>query len=693
MNAALGSVGVALSLLAAVGGVVTIGLGLVSGRPSLYRHARWFALWVLGGAIVSTVAMERALLLHDFSIAFVAANNSRETPLLYSITGMWSALQGSILLWALILGGYLAAMTHAFRRRASDPLVAWSSLIGLGVAVFFFALMAGPANPFAHVIGAVRADGSGPNPLLQDNPLIAFHPVLLYLGFVGFTVPFSFAIATLVTGRFNEGWLLETRRWTLFAWAFLTIGIMLGAWWSYQVLGWGGFWGWDPVENAALLPWLCGTAYLHSVMVQERRGLLRVWNLSLLVAAFSLTILGTFLTRSGVLVSVHSFSNSNVGPLLLGFFGLVVALGVGLIAWRGDRLRAPGTIDAAVSREGAFLVNNLLFAGFALVVLLGTVFPLLVEALNGQQVTVGRPYFDTMTLPLGLALLFFMAVAPALPWRKAGEGVLRRRLAVPAWVAAGVVVVCVLAGVRGFAPLLAFGLGGFAGSSAARQLVLAAVASHRAGAGAWRALFGRANGGMIVHLGVVIVAVALAAATSYGQRTQLVLKPGQAVGYDGHVFTYVGARQFRLPNKSGEIATVLVDGAPFHPAISVFSGSEGIGTPAVDSSVREDTYLTLADVNLSSRGSATIDVVIQPMVMWLWVGGTITAFGAVLAAIPSRRRRVGGGQRSGLDEETVPSGGPRPDGYGSEAAASREDLELGAPGDQAPAPVGAGTGS
>jgi cytochrome c-type biogenesis protein CcmF len=247
--------------------------------------------------------------------------------------------------------------------------------------------------------------------------------------------------------------------------------------------------------------------------------------------------------------------------------------------------------------------------------------------------------------------------------------------------------------VRGFAPLLAFGLGGFAGSSAARQLVLAAVASHRAGAGAWRALFGRANGGMIVHLGVVIVAVALAAATSYGQRTQLVLKPGQAVGYDGHVFTYVGARQFRLPNKSGEIATVLVDGAPFHPAISVFSGSEGIGTPAVDSSVREDTYLTLADVNLSSRGSATIDVVIQPMVMWLWVGGTITAFGAVLAAIPSRRRRVGGGQRSGLDEETVPSGGPRPDGYGSEAAASREDLELGAPGDQAPAPVGAGTGS
>ena len=251
MNAALGLIGVALGLLAAVSGVVTIGVGLLTGRPSLFRLARTFALWVLAGAVLSTVAMERALLVHDFSIVFVAANNSRGTPLLYSITGMWSALQGSILLWALILAGYLAAMTHAFRKRASDPLVAWSSLIGLCVAVFFFALMAGPANPFAHVAGQVPVDGSGPNPLLQDNPLIAFHPVFLYLGFVGFTVPFSFALATLVTGRLNEGWLGATRRWTLFAWGFLTIGIVLGAWWSYQVLGWGGFWGWDPVENAA----------------------------------------------------------------------------------------------------------------------------------------------------------------------------------------------------------------------------------------------------------------------------------------------------------------------------------------------------------------------------------------------------------------------------------------------------------
>jgi cytochrome c-type biogenesis protein CcmF len=359
--------------------------------------------------------------------------------------------------------------------------------------------------------------------------------------------------------------------------------------------------------------------------------------------------------------------------VLLSFFGLVVAVSIGLIAWRGDRLRSPGTIDAAVSREGAFLLNNLLFAGFALVVLLGTVFPLFVEAVTGQQITVGRPYFDTMTLPIGFALLFFMAVAPALPWRKAAPGVLRRRLAIPAWIGVGVIVVCVLAGVRGLTPLVAFGLGGFAGASAVRQVVLAAVGSHNAGGGPWRALFGRANGGMIVHLGVVVVAVALAAASSYGQRTQLVLKPGQSIRYDGHIFTYVGSKRFSLPNKSGEIATVLVDGAPFQPAISVFPGSEGIGTPAVDSSVREDTYLTVADIDVSPHGPATIDVVIQPMVLWLWVGGAITAFGAVLAAIPSRRRRgskdrravPGTSELTGSQEirlaETVQDHGPGPD--------------------------------
>ncbi|MGH9281579.1 MAG: heme lyase CcmF/NrfE family subunit, partial [Acidimicrobiales bacterium] len=458
MNALAGQSAVLLGFLAAVAGAGTTLAGLVLRRPALLRRGLAHTWVVLGAAAVAALVMERALLSHDFSLRYVAENHSRATPLLYTIASLWGALEGSILLWALVLAGYLVLMARRFRDRAGDALVGWATVTGLLVAVFFFGLMLGPANPFREVAGAVPADGAGPNPLLQNHPLMAFHPPILYLGYVGFTIPFAFAIAALATGRLGEGWLEETRRWTLFAWAFLTAGIILGAWWSYEVLGWGGYWAWDPVENASFLPWLTGTAYLHSVMVQERRGMLRVWNLSLLVATFSLTILGTFLTRSGVLDSVHAFTESAIGPAILGFFGVVVAAGVGLIGWRGDRLRSPGAVDSPLSREGAFLANNLLFAAFAFVVLLGTVFPLLAEALGGERITVGRPYFDRMVTPVALTLLFLMAVAPALPWRKASGELLRARLQVPAWTATAVVVASVAAGLRGLAPLLAFGL-------------------------------------------------------------------------------------------------------------------------------------------------------------------------------------------------------------------------------------------
>ncbi len=363
----------------------------------------------------------------------MADNGSRTTPLLYTIASAWSALEGSILLWVLVLAGYLTALTLRHRRQRHDPVFGWALVVMLVVSAFFFLLLLGPANPFHTVAGAVPTDGPGPNPLLQNHPLMAFHPPILYAGYVGFTVPFAFAIASLVTGRVDESWVLAMRRWTLVAFGLLSVGIVLGAWWSYEVLGWGGFWAWDPVENASFLPWLTATAYLHSALVQERRGMLRVWNLSLVSATFALTILGTFLTRSGVLDSVHSFTESGIGPLLLGFFAVIVVVVCGLLAWRGDALRAPGTIDSPVSRESAFLINNLLFAAFAFVVLLGTVFPLIAEAMNNSRLTIGRPYFDRMTGPIGLALLFLMAVAPALPWRKASTGVLRDRLIVPAW--------------------------------------------------------------------------------------------------------------------------------------------------------------------------------------------------------------------------------------------------------------------
>jgi cytochrome c-type biogenesis protein CcmF len=641
-NAALGHAGVLLGLGAAVVGIAVIAAGIVRGRPELARSGRLYAPLMLAGAVLATIAMERALLTHDFSIAYVAANGSRSTPTLYTVTGLWSALAGSILLWGLVLSGYVVAMVWRFRRQARDPLVSWATLVTYVVAAFFFALMAGPADPFRAVSGPVPADGLGPNVLLQDNPLVAFHPPMLYLGFVGFTIPFAFAVASLVTGRIGEGWLLATRRWTLFAWGFLTVGIVLGAWWSYQVLGWGGFWAWDPVENASFLPWLCATAYLHSVLVQERRGLLRVWNLSLLVATFALTILGTFLTRSGVIESVHAFSDSDIGPLLLGFFGLVLAVGVGLIAWRGDRLRSPGGIDSPVSREGAFLVNNLLFVGFAFVVLLGTVFPLLYEALRGAQVSVGRPYFDTMTLPFVLALLFLMAIGPALPWRKADMHVLAMRLLLPAWAAAATVTLCVIAGVRGLLPLAVFGLGAFALGSNVRQLALATRAAHRHGVGAWQGIVGRANGGLVVHVGVVVIAVAIAASSAFGERGEVTLLAGTSARFAGHRVTFVGFDLVRTPARQATEALVKVDGAgPYRPAVSQFgAGTEAVGTPAIASNPLVDVYLTIDALPTGQGGPVVLGVTVQPLVVWLWVGGAIVILGALLAAIPGRRRRA-----------------------------------------------------
>src|SRR5438309_1319739 len=628
MSATLGTAGVFLGLSGAVLGILTLSLGLARRDPRLLRLGRRYTWVVLAGAVLAAVAMEVALLRHDFSLRYVAENNSRSTPLLFTVTGMWSALEGSILVWALVLSGYLGVMAWRFRTRISDPLVGWATLVGFSVAAFFFGLMATVANPFRLVHGAVPLDGPGPNPLLQNHPLVAFHPPLLYLGYVGFTIPFAFAVAALATGRLGEGWLVETRRWTLFAWGFLTIGIILGAWWSYEVLGWGGYWAWDPVENASFIPWLTATAYLHSVMVQERRGMLRIWNLSLLLATFSLTILGTFLARSGVLESVHSFTESPIGPWILTFFGVVVVTAVLLIGWRGDRLRSPGSIDSPVSREGAFLANNLLFAAFCFVVLLGTVFPLLAEAINGERLSVGGPYFDRMTMPVVFALLFLMAIAPVLPWRKASEEVLGHRLLWPAWTATLVVVLCVATGLRGLAPLTAFWLGTFAAGSAVRQLALSA---RRQG---WRGLIGRANGGMIVHIGVVLIAVAFAASHAYGHSREFRLSPGQSARLPGHTVTYLGSDAVKSSNKTSVRARVRVDsGKVYAPAVHQFPfATQAIGSPSVKSGLRDDVYVTLAAAPEQAGGSAVIGVIVQPLIIWLWIGGALMAVGTLLAA-------------------------------------------------------------
>ena len=640
MTALIGHSAALLGFLASAIGGLSLVFGLTRKRTHLVRAAWSYVWFVVAAAVIGMGAMEFALLRHDFSLKFVADNGSRHTPVLYTIAGAWSALEGSILLWVLVLSIYLAALALRHRAQRDDEVFGWALVVMLAVATFFFLLLLTSADPFHTLKGAIPADGPGPNPLLQNHPLMAFHPPILYAGYVGFTVPFAFAVASLITGRVDEGWVLAMRRWSLVAFGLLSVGIILGAWWSYEVLGWGGFWAWDPVENASFLPWLTATAYLHSALVQERRGMLRVWNLSLVTSTFALTILGTFLTRSGVLDSVHSFTESGVGPMLLTFFAIIVVVVCGLLAWRGDALRSPGMIDSPVSRESAFLMNNLLFAAFAFVVLLGTVFPLIAEALNNTRLSIGRPYFDRMTGPIGLALLFLMAVAPALPWRKASKGVLRDRLLVPAWAGGLTLVVLVAFGIRSVAALLAFGLGAFAGAAALRQLALAARNARRVGEPWWRGVVGRANGGMIVHLGVVVVAVGFAASMSFAQRDEFRLKPGQTARIDGHRVTYLGVDTVKHATHSSERAAVRVDGGTvYRPALSKYPfATQAIGTPSVRVGIFQDVYLTLVTTPSDPNGTAVIGVVVTPMVNWLWAGGGIIGVGTALALVPGRRR-------------------------------------------------------
>jgi cytochrome c-type biogenesis protein CcmF len=647
----IGRVALAVALAALVGGVVD---QVVAIRKQRAGQGVWFALGALVGILGAVAAMEVALVSHNFSLAYVAQNNATFTPLLYSITGMWSALEGSLLLWSLLLTLVTLGVIYYYRREASDPVVAWASVVLFGVGAFFTYLLVVPASPFVHNPAHVL-QGAGPNALLQNNPLVAVHPPLLYAGFVGFTVPFAFAIAMLVTGRVQDRWQLEQRRWTVLAWGALSLGIVLGAWWSYQVLGWGGFWGWDPVENAALLPWLTATAYIHSVIVQDRRGLFRVWNLSLAIATFSLTVLGTFFTRSGVLQSVHAFSSSTLGPLLIGFFFVCVGAGAGLLAWRGDRLRSAVGVDHPLSREGLFVANNVLFVGFAIVVLLGTVFPLLYQAVNGAQVTVGTPYFASIAAPLSVVLLALMAVAPLVSWRSANAGVLWARLRTSAWVALALVVALVAFGVRRPTVLVAYFLAAGAAGAALRTLRGVVVAAHRRGR-LVSALRAPSTGGMVVHLGIVILALGIVTSTSYTTRAEVTLAHGQSTVVSGQYVSFAGFHEVKDALETSTELVVSVGGDQLRPAVTTYNGRNGqtVGTPAIDSNLLRDVYVTFDAVggngatsgaqvqNGLPAGSVVLGVTVEPLLAWLWIGGLIVGLGSALSFL---RRRY--------NEETV----------------------------------------
>jgi len=641
----LGRVALYVAFAGAVGGAFTQVRAIRRQRAS---HALRWALLALFGVCAAVGVMQYGLITHDFALAYVAANNATFTPVLYSITGMWSALEGSLLLWALLLAALTLGVIRYYSSSSDDDVVRWATTVLFAIGAFFTFLMMGPADPFLHNPAHVL-QGAGPNALLQDNPLVAVHPPLLYAGFVGFTVPFAFAIAMLITGRVQDRWPLEQRRWTVLAWGALSVGIILGAWWSYQVLGWGGFWGWDPVENAALLPWLTATAYIHSVIVQDRRGLFRVWNLSLAIATFALTVLGTFFTRSGVLQSVHSFSSSTLGPLLIGLFFFTIALGVGLLAWRGDALRAPVGVEHPFSREGLFVANNILFVGFAIVVLLGTVFPLLYEAVNGSQVTVGTPYFASVAAPLSVALLALMAVAPLVSWRTADATVLWNRMRVTAWAALVVVVALVVVNVRHVAVLAAVFLAVLAAGSALRTLRGAVLAARRRGSPA-SFIYAPSTGGMIVHLGIVILAVGIVVSTSFTSRTEVTLARGQRTVISGQYITFGGFHEVRDSLESATQLVVTVDGHALRPAVTTFNGRSGqtVGTPAIDSNLLRDVYVTFDAVGGNGAtsgaqvqsdlpaGSVVLGVTVEPLLAWLWIGGLIVGFGSVISF--TRRR-------------------------------------------------------
>jgi cytochrome c-type biogenesis protein CcmF len=524
VTATAGSAALLAGLFLASFGAVTTAVGAWRGVPRLVRLGRLAAFGLLPAGLAAAAALEFALLTHDFSLEFVARNGSRSTPPFYTAISLWSALEGSIVLWVVVLAGFIAAAAWLAPRRV-PALYPAAQAVMLLVATFFFWLVTGPADPF-RTLSPVPADGPGPNPLLQNNPLMAVHPPFLYLGLVGFTVPFAFAVAALVTGRLDDAWIRATRGATLVAWSGLALGNILGAAWSYQVLGWGGYFAWDPVENAALLPWLTATAYLHSLQVQEKRGMLKLWNLTLLVATFALTLLATFLTRSGVLSSVHAFSNGLTGPALLVFIALVLLGSTALLVWRAEQLRAEGTVDGVVTRESGFLLNNLLLVGLTLTVLVGTLFPIVAEAATGDRLSVGEPYFNQTAIPIAIALLFLMGIGPALPWRKTSRGVLRRRLGAPAAAALFVAAVLAVAGVREPEALVAIALAAFVIAQVAWDLWRIAA---RGGLARQR----RRVGGQLVHAGVALLAVGIAVSSTYRVEREATLSRGDSFDVGG----------------------------------------------------------------------------------------------------------------------------------------------------------------
>ena len=651
VNSLLGHICIWLALACATFGAVCGIVGGLGWRPSLQRRARGAAFTFAGAMLAANAVMVAALLHHDFSVGYVAQVGSLKTPPLYTVVSLWSSLEGSILFWGLILGVYIAAFAAWLGDRHPDT-AGFALGTMLAVAAFFAFLIAAPADPF-RLLSPAPADGPGPNPLLQNHVLMIIHPPMLYLGYVGLTVPFGVAMAALMRGVLSPAWLKVMRLWTMVPWMFLSVGIVLGSWWAYEVLGWGGYWAWDPVENASFLPWLAATAYLHASVVQARRRILKAWTVALVLSAFLLTILGTFMTRSGIFNSVHSFTQSSIGPVFLVFLGVLTAISAALLLLRSHLLEDDGRVSAPASREAAFIANNVLFVVFTLTVLLGTVYPLLAEAFSGVKVSVGEPFFNRMALPSGLAMVFLMGVGPVLPWGQARLEVVLRDFVLPMAAGGATVLAAVALGLGGAMALATFGLCGFAGYVTLRELVapawqrsrrnnvppMTALAQYWAGSR-------RRVGGYIVHLAVILTVAAIAASQSYRQVAEASLAPGESMHIAGYQLTFLRAEghqevqrfsilaRLKVALDDGEVLGEMAPRMNFYP-----SQREPVGTPHVATLGQSDLYVSLMHVEPNGE-RVGLKAYHIPMVAWIWRSLPLWVLGSTFSLWPRRRPRI-----------------------------------------------------
>jgi len=654
-----------ISFLVSLYGIGASIYGLRMKREDWVESARRAMLLTFPLITLVSLVLIYLLVTGHYELSFVYSVTNDSMPLYLRITALWGGQAGSLVFWSWLLAAFTSAVT--LRKWDRDrEFLPWVVIVALVTLAFFLALVLFFENPFnrfwatptgevealfqpANAVPIYPSNGQGLSPLLR-HPGMIIHPPMLYLGFVSFVIPFAFAIAALVTGRTDDRWIRLTRRWTLVAWLFLSLGLVLGARWAYDVLGWGGYWGWDPVEIAAFMPWLSGTAFLHSVMIQEKKGLFKRWNMILIILTYSMVIFGTFLTRSGVLSSVHAFAQSAIGPLFLGFIGITFVVSLGLLLWRWNDLRGEGQMHSLLSRESLFLFNNLLFMGILAVCFWGVIFPLISELLTGQKVTVGPPFYERATGPQFAALLFLMGVAPLSAWGHSTIKTLGRALWKPALVSLVVLGVVLALGVRSIPALVGFWLAAFTSAITLYEYGRAVWARARAtGEGLLRAFWRlpgrnrRRYGGYVIHLGVVLMAMGVIGIELFQTETQGTIKPGESLSLSGYKVTYVKLDEFDVED-GRNVARAIVNverngrqiGQLFPRRDYYYTERQQMTIPGVRSTMEDDLYVLLVDWQPISSNSATFKVYHNPLVNWLWLGSLVFILGTFMAAWPDR---------------------------------------------------------